>query len=670
MKPTLKLSRAASAFAKIFWGSSPYRCIAGAATGLPANALLRHIAGAGLLVLFLLAALPLTAQELRLARGAKAGGWALIDTTGKAITAFKYDYIGYFTDGVAVYELEGREGLMNYQGQPVLPPEYDLINFFYETPVSLEPEPGVARLMKDERWGVANSYTGELLLPLEYEYIDFYANGRVFFNRGGRWTFRSDYDSFEGGVWGLMDTNGSVLREPQFLQVKQFEAGYALVVDSASKRWGVLNRAGEWQLEPTWVMLEYTEQRIGDQRLWVGEADSLKGWFTPDGKINVAPQFLNVLCNYYVTGTPKTLGVKTLEGWQLYRPQGAAVNSTRYGNLFPRHDGGWLAETKGRGWVKLDAAGKPIAGPAPGYIDRLQGHYILTQVPTDATGEIGPDLVAYSRDGKWGLLHRDGRPAAEPEYDYVQPLFKGVAKALSSPDWGLIDSTGQPITSFRFRDINYAGPGLAAMLTTTGWQLFNTAGQQLNERSYERLNSFGGNLVEYLAGDENGLLKADGAPLFDQTFNEVLELNDGLILLRKGDKYGVGDTLGRILLPVEYNQVLPFNFGVAPVRKGELWGLIDEDGTLLLRPFLPELTPVGPERMRVKRNGSYYLYNFNGKQITEQPFDEILYFEDNTAMVQAHGQWGLLHRDGHLLLPLEYDYIEGFRLVSIPKTEE
>jgi hypothetical protein len=54
--------------------------------------------------------------------------------------------------------------------------------------------------------------------------------------------------------WGFVDTEGRVAILPQFPRVTPFADGHALAAepDGLNYRWGIIDRKGEWAVEPTW----------------------------------------------------------------------------------------------------------------------------------------------------------------------------------------------------------------------------------------------------------------------------------------------------------------------------------------------------------------------------------------------------------------------------------
>ena len=83
-----------------------------------------------------------------------------MDKTGKEICPIKYDYAYCFCEGLAHVELNGRSGLINTQGEEIIPLIFDELSFVGSA----------IRVVLNYQYGVIN-YSGEYILPCEYDKI-------------------------------------------------------------------------------------------------------------------------------------------------------------------------------------------------------------------------------------------------------------------------------------------------------------------------------------------------------------------------------------------------------------------------------------------------------------------------------------------------------------------
>lgn len=133
--------------------------------------------------------------------------WGLIDFSGKTILPFEYDEVNYNAwgegeNGFARVTQNGKVGMVNAKGVLVLPCEYKTINNYFIN------SPTVRVYNEGGKQGLAETQTGRLILPVEYDSIGAFAS------------FKQQNNSyFEMGVCYaekngknlLLDKNGSVV---------------------------------------------------------------------------------------------------------------------------------------------------------------------------------------------------------------------------------------------------------------------------------------------------------------------------------------------------------------------------------------------------------------------------------------------------------------------------
>jgi hypothetical protein len=54
-------------------------------------------------------------------------------------------------------------------------------------------------------------------------------------------------------------------------------------------------------------------------------------------------------------------------------------------------------------------------------------------------------LLAFRRDGRWGLVDTAGKAIVEPTYDLTQFLYRGIAWARRGDRWCAIERRGRPV---------------------------------------------------------------------------------------------------------------------------------------------------------------------------------------------------------------------------------
>ena len=110
----------------------------------------------------------------------------LIDINDKLIKSHNYQYVDYFREGLAVVEADEKYGYIDKEGKEVISPKYEISWYFGKNTESLripsgivynydydyegEFSDGLIVVIKDGKAGVINQ-EGEVIIPTIYDYI-------------------------------------------------------------------------------------------------------------------------------------------------------------------------------------------------------------------------------------------------------------------------------------------------------------------------------------------------------------------------------------------------------------------------------------------------------------------------------------------------------------------
>lgn len=597
-------------------------------------------------------------------RAVKDGKWAILNGDGIRVTGFDFDYVSDFQGGLAVFEQNGQEGLVHYSGRIVLPAQWEVVEFiFTETDGedlggSLVTE--AVRIMNSDKWGLASTRSGRVLLEPTHDYVNFYSEGLVFANTGGRWVSRNTGDTFEGGKWALMDTTGRRLTEAVFTRVRPFSNGLAEVVQA--DKWGLLDRTAAFRLPAQYADMQPVDATLAEPVLQVTQ-NGKHAWVLRNRPAAPALWFDEIR---WPTDATPLVSVRLATGrWEVR----TLVENTRLADTSfveaSRPSTGEVAVRLGAQWGILRQNGQWRIQPAAASYTPLTPGFLLSTQPVGAVGQISGGIICVRIGEKWGAIAiSDGTVRINPEYDYLEPLLPNCLKAQRGEFWALLDSTGRALTEFRFEDIKLLNDRLACTLVRGQWQMVTAAGTPVGTGTFQRVNDFGYGLLQYQDAERTGLLRADGSIAVPAEYDEIGDLNGSLILLHRQGRYAIADTTGRRLSDRGYDEIQPFTFGVAPVMVADKWGLISPNGTEVLAPRLGTLEPIGPNLLRVAEAEGFRLYTFQGQSASRYLFEDLHYFVGNVAAVKLYGKWALLRPNGELVTSPEYDAIEPFQQVG------
>jgi hypothetical protein len=149
---------------------------------------------------------------------------------GKSITPYKFKAFGDFSEGLGVVgqPMENYDpgehylfGYIDNSGQIKIRPQYHTAEPFKK---------GKARVYTaDEEWKLIN-IAGDLVAGRNFDEIGNFEEGFA--------SIKVD------GKYGFVDTDRSVVIEPRFHSVHNFENGMAGVQDDANNKWGFVDKTG------------------------------------------------------------------------------------------------------------------------------------------------------------------------------------------------------------------------------------------------------------------------------------------------------------------------------------------------------------------------------------------------------------------------------------------
>lgn len=134
----------------------------------------------------------------------------------------QYDDVGYFSEGLAAVEKDGKWGYIDKMGKEVVPCIYDDVETFSD---------GVAFVREGIYWGLIDK-TGKKVIPCKYLdapwFTYCFCDGIAEVN--------------EGGKWGFIDKTGKEVTPCQYDDAKYFSEGLAAV--KRDGKWGYIDKSG------------------------------------------------------------------------------------------------------------------------------------------------------------------------------------------------------------------------------------------------------------------------------------------------------------------------------------------------------------------------------------------------------------------------------------------
>lgn len=542
----------------------------------------------------------------------KGGKWALFDNaSGQWLTPIgKYDGIEKPFDGFAIVREGDLYGLINMQGEEVVPVSYPAIgiingHYFYQD--------------KEEKMGLVLP-SGELLPGKEGGMVGFGDNRYTFLvtdgvcrvlDRQGEHEFSFACDSigffsedvlpfYKKKKWGAMRIDGSVVFSPKYQKIAHFEGGMCGVVKD--DRWGYVDKSG---------------------------------------KLAIPNKYENGMAfdNY-----SQITAVKWKGKWGLVDRTGKEVEKFAYESYSASLMWIFLKDSQGNEVIFDRGTGAFIGRN----LTWLQQQALLTKGQNEPEygmeydlKEYGYHIARFLKTNKYHIWTADSRPR-EGGYDFIDRMYAArnespkLFKAQMGKQWYIIDEH-ETVLAGPFQSLTYKLVGIPLFVVKKDgkWGII--------DKSMKTVYPFVANTISYSQGrfivfqnGKYGLVDNKGAVLGGFQWDEIVAMgtNTPDFRVKKGKKYGVIDNQGTVIVEPEYRVLHSFSdhvsFAVKESDKTKILA-INEKWTVLYTLVVKECKGLGGYHNGlaiIQDKKQYYLINKLGEILYYFPEDASGEFDD------------------------------------------
>ena len=404
----------------------------------------------------------------------KAGGMGLIDATGKWVAEPVYEWIGdnYGNKkSLLPFRRTDMFGFMDTTGQEIIAPILDYEMYRY----NLSSVKGKTWVLKGGLWGLIN-VQGQWLIPPSYQMV----GGRFI---SGAWV------SPQPGMWGYVDTTGVYLLPPLPMDEapwRAFSAGPTII--QQQKKYGVVGTEGQWLIPLRSEPIKYGPNNL----LWLDNPGSVSVCTDDQGKVIIPEsKIYSRLDHLYIFRKAAWSFVNPTGQW-IKKPKLEVITQFRDGIAVAKSKGKWGLLVDNGKWLippKYDSAfsfynyallqdssnqnnlvhyvapvsmvdGEIIKNPKINQLFWLQKNN--TWYLTDTSGQIFPKIAMDSvrqtqiickdvftlatPDKLWQLYRQDGTKISETSFEEVSWWASQDCSQFSVKlygKWGSIDKNGK-----------------------------------------------------------------------------------------------------------------------------------------------------------------------------------------------------------------------------------
>ncbi len=478
-------------------------------------------------------------------------------------------------------------------------------------------------------------------IKYKFDYISKSKENVIRFCSGCYVNYEGDWANpkVENGKWGYLNTNATLLLDPNFDFCTDFSNDRAIV--QYKGLFGLINSSANFILKPEYQNLSFVENTD----------------------------------NQYIKFDVKK------EKFGLIREDGKLLTSINFEKIFPFHDG--LARVMIQGKY--------------GYIDSSQT--LVIPAIYDNANDFEENMAAVFTKNKWGFINQKGEMKILPTYISAANFKNGLALVFKDGKKSFINSDEKILVTLPFINCSEFSNGYATIINEKKKiGLINTFGEVVIEPKYDEVTSLGNTALfkvkedgEYkiysiltkkiiskksytdVSNVSEGLIKVKidnyynfidttGKVIINKKYTSASDFVDGLAKVNLENKNGFISPSGFTVLDFVYGNVLDFNQGFSFAEGvGKLWKIIDRNGRNITfdvysnpKKFENGYAVIQTRNKKFKWVNSEGIFSFG-----TTTFDNLITFKDSLARCKTT-KWGLAHASGYYPAPPKYDFISDF----------
>jgi hypothetical protein len=494
-------------------------------------------------------------------------------------------------------------------------------------------------------------------------------------------TLAEAYDIFEeNGKVGLKDSQGQVIIPAEYEALGWSEGGFK-----------ILNNVVGYKVSGSWGIVD-----INNHVLTQAEYSSL------------IPAEGNLLVAYKKTPTRHVAGCIDTTGKVIipFQYDGLIVNSMRA--IAVLKSGGQykygLIDHEGKVVIPVDHQKVQSLGSLRYGVQNMQGQYALftesgkslTSFLYEKISSFNKNLALITKDGKKGIIDRDGIIKVQPAYQELEITDDGSVRGRKQNQWTILDGKNTTLQKIEIDSIIPLNNNLFGVKNDGKYELVNGQFNVVASERYSLINNFENNKAIVQKEGKCGLISSNGQVLIpanyysikldkhyvmasvlpnqwilmdslgnrktSRTYQDIDRFNGIYFAVKNQNYYGAINAEGKETIACVYDSILQYMDGKLVVKFRGSYGIIDMKESWIVPPSLAPQQIISTDRYLQKQGTTTYLKSFDGNMIyfTENKIT----VKDNhlTEYVSTGGTWKI-DLDGRIisrLMPPVVPYEEVF----------
>lgn len=537
---------------------------------------------------------------------------ALATTDGQLLSGFVYESLLRYDENTFKIKLKNKEGLINKQGNEIIPSIYKSLEFKNQT----------AKVLPFSDWTIINNSMQSRII----------AHDDV-------WKLGENTAVQTGDFIGITDMSDSYIFE---LSSAYFKHSYnELIAYELRNTQGVVNSKGEIILPNSYDSIQFYPKVI----FAATKEQNLLTWqpFTLDGKLIGQNQYEEIIPYGELIKAKRNgkLGLLTNDGFEqspfIFDSIGRFENDlaiAKYQNNFGviQPNGNWLVTPykdhieiignrifykQGTEYGLLDLSDflikrhtNPLVPYHNFYIEKSEKGMILFDIngnqliesPKDSIFSIGGNFIVLKEKDIFELVDTEKKITFPLAYG-IQTIGKwrdGLIAIKKDYEWGFISEQGKLTIANRYQEALDFSEGLAAVKLNGKWGYIDQKEELVIQPNYESATSF----------------------------------QDGLAIANQNGLFGLINKSGEIVLNLEYDSILKRE-SYFLLKKANLFGIADKEGRLIRSPQFSNLETQDNFHFIVSKENKKGVFTLEGIDILSLIFDQIKQFGSTFAAKES-----------------------------------
>jgi|APTNR8051073442_1049403.scaffolds.fasta_scaffold00001_286 hypothetical protein len=316
-----------------------------------------------------------------------------------------------------------------------------------------------------------------------------------------------------------------------------------------------------------------------------------------------------------------------------------------------------------------------------------QAGLVMIPATYDALGwsngsfSISGQVTGYKLKGSWGVISVNNQRITPADYYSINPaegqlIVASKQTASLHISTGCISTEGKIVIPFSYTGVKIHS--LRAVAFIRDGNLFKHGLIDLENKvliPFQYRNIYPIGSLRYAVENFDGktaLFSESGKQITGFTIDSLSQFRNNLAIIYEAGRQGLMDREGQLKSEAKYREIIIEQKSVK-VRLPDQWIVLDAQNKLLEQIEADSLVSLGEGRFKIENAGQSRLVNTDFKNINEALYSALTPFQNNLAIFQSGSHYGVLKRNGSIVLPASYQRIvldEGYILTQEKKIDK